>query len=163
DTTASSSSESEIVTVHLTGYLDNPNLEFESVNYSQSDILMFLTRTQNVGSESFEQDQLSASAANVASMWFERQLERNVSRFSGLDDFELRTNGNLLSRRETDQWSVMLGRKIAPNLYVRYERTLSTEPNQQFGLEYRLNRNMSIGGDVDQDGYSINYRYKYRY
>ncbi|MDD5539667.1 MAG: translocation/assembly module TamB domain-containing protein, partial [Candidatus Marinimicrobia bacterium] len=163
DTTTSSSSESEIVTVHLTGYLDNPNLEFESVNYSQSDILMFLTRTQNVGSESFEQDQLSASAANVASMWFERQLERNVSRFSGLDDFELRTNGNLLSSRETDQWSVMLGRKIAPNLYVRYERTLSTEPNQQFGLEYRLNRNMSIGGDVDQDGYSINYRYKYRY
>jgi len=163
DTTSTALSEREIVTVYLTGYLDNPTLEFESGKYSQSDILMFLTRAQNIGSDSFQQEQLSASAANVASMWFERQLERNVSRLSGLDDFELRTNGNLFSNRETDQWSVMLGRKIAPNLYVKYERTLSTEPNQQFGLEYRLNRNMSIAGDYGQDGYSINYRYKYRY
>lgn len=166
DTTTSSSGESEMVTVFLTGYLDNPSLEFESANYSQSDVLMFLARAQNVGSETTGQDQLSASAVNVVGAWFERQLERKVSQISGLDDFELRTGGNLLSSNPTtDQWSVVLGRKLAPNLYVKYERTFSLiEPNQQFGLEYRLNRNMSIAGDVDQEGLlSINYRYKYRY
>jgi len=166
DTTSSSSGESELVTVYLTGYLDNPSLEFESANYSQSDILMFLSRAQNIGSETTGQDQLSASAANVVGSWFERQIERNIGRMAGLDDFELRTNGNLLSSNPTtDQWSVVLGRKLASNLYVKYERTFSlVEPNQQFGLEYRLNRNMSIAGDVDQEGLlSINYRYKYRY
>ncbi|HPN74376.1 MAG TPA: translocation/assembly module TamB domain-containing protein [Candidatus Marinimicrobia bacterium] len=164
DTTTSSSIESEVVTVYLTGYLDNPNIEFQSTNYSQSDILLFLSRAQSIGSITNGQDQLSASAANVASMWFERQLERNISRISGLDDFELRTNGNLFSSQQPDQWSVMLGRKIAPNLYIKYERSFSLiEPYQQFGLEYRINRNISIAGTYDQDGYSINYRYKYRY
>lgn len=165
DTTTSSTDKTEMVTVYLTGYLDSPSLEFESANYSQSDILMFLTRAQNVGSETTGQDQLSASAMNVFGMWFERQLERNIGRISGLDDFELRTSGNLFSNQPADQWSVVLGRKLAPNLYVKYERTFSLiEPNQQFGLEYRLNRNMSIAGDVDQEGLlSINYRYKYRY
>ncbi len=166
DTASTSSSESELVTVYLTGYLDNPSLEFESANYSQSDILMFLARAQNIGSESTGQDQFSTSAVNVVGSWFERQIERNVSRMAGLDDFELRTSGNLLSANpSTDQWSVVLGRKLAPNLYVKYERTFSLiEPNQQFGLEYRINRNMSIAGDVDQEGLlSINYRYKYRY
>jgi len=165
DTTTSSSDESEMVTVYLTGYLDNPSLEFESANYSQSDVLMFLARAQNVGSETTGQDQLSASAVNVVGAWFERQLERKVSQISGLDDFELRTGSNLLSSNPTtDQWSVVLGRKLAPNLYVKYERTFSLiEPNQQFGLEYRLNRNMSIAGDVEEGLLSINYRYKYRY
>jgi autotransporter translocation and assembly factor TamB len=117
DTTSSSSGESELVTVYLTGYLDNPSLEFESANYSQSDILMFLSRAQNIGSETTGQDQLSASAANVVGSWFERQIERNIGRMAGLDDFELRTNGNLLSSNPTtDQWSVVLGRKLASNL-----------------------------------------------
>jgi len=165
DTTASSSKGDEVVTVYLTGYLDNPNIEFQSTSYSQSDILLFLSRAQSIGSVTNGQDQLSASAASIASMWFERQLERNISRISGLDDFELRTNSNLFSSQQLDQWSIMLGQKIAPNLYIKYERSFSLiEPNQQFGLEYRINRNMSIAGTYDQDGgYSINYRYKYRY
>ncbi len=165
DTTTGKTSPSELATVRLTGNLDNPLLEFESTNYSQSDIIMFLTRTQNIGSQAFTQERLSSDALNMFGMYFERQLEKSISRISGLDEFELRTRGNLFANQQPDQWSIVLGRKIARNLYFKYERTFSLiEPNQLFGLEYRLNRNISIAGDVDQEGLlRINYRYKYRY
>ncbi len=166
DTTISqSSTTSEYAIVKLTGYLDDPALSFESQNYSQSDILMFLTRTQNLTSQGLSQENISADALNMFGMYFERQLEKNITRLSGLDEFELRTRGNLLANQQPEQWSILLGRKIAPNLYFKYERTFSlAEPYQQFGLEYRLNRNMSLVGDVDQNGsLRINYRFRFRY
>ncbi|HDP67943.1 MAG TPA: hypothetical protein ENN20_05500, partial [Candidatus Marinimicrobia bacterium] len=156
----------DYVTVLLSGDLKNPTLTFDSNNkYNDSDILMFLTRTQPGGEEGLSQDRISADAMNVFGMYFERQLEQSISRISGLDEFELRTRGNLLSNQQPDQWSVSLGQKLAPNLYLKYERQLSLiEPTQIFGVEYRLNRNFSIAGEVEQDGsYRINYLYKYRY
>jgi len=166
DSTGSiSSDDNEYATVYLTGDLEQPLLEFESSNYSQSDILMFLTRTGSTSEENGSQDRLSSDALNVFGMYFERQLEKSISRLSGLDEFELRTKGNLFSNQSTDQWSVMLGQKLAPNLFVTYERNFSLiEPNQQFGLEYRINRYTSLVGEVDQNGLlRINYQYKYHY
>ncbi|PIS29266.1 MAG: hypothetical protein COT43_04210, partial [Candidatus Marinimicrobia bacterium CG08_land_8_20_14_0_20_45_22] len=160
-----SSDKNEYATVYLTGDMEQPLLTFESSNYSQSDILMFLTRTGSTSEGNSGQDRLSSDALNVFGMYFERQLEKSISRFSGLDEFELRTKGNLFTNETTDQWSVMLGQKLAPNLFVTYERNFSLiEPNQQFGLEYRINRYTSLVGDVDQNGLvRINYQYKYHY
>jgi len=165
DTTDTRSNEEDNVLVRLSGDLQNPTLEFESGKYSESDIIMFLTRTQLGEEDPLNQDRLSADARNIIGMYFERQLEKRISRISGLDEFELRTRGNLLSNQQPDQWSFVLGRKIRPNLYLKYERALSLiEPNQQFGVEYRLNRNISITGDINQEGLlMINYLYKYRY
>lgn len=165
DTTDTRSNEEDNVFVRLSGDLQNPTLEFESGKYSESDIIRFLTRTQLGEEDPLNQDRLSADARNIIGMWFERQLEKSISRISGLDEFELRTRGNLLSNQQPDQWSFVLGRKITPNLYLKYERSLSLiEPNQQFGVEYRLNRNISITGDINQEGLlMINYLYKYRY
>lgn len=162
-----SSGKEEYATVRLTGDLEQPLLEFESTNYSQSDILMFLSGTGGTGIDNSSQDRLSFSALNAFGMYFERQVERSISRYSGLDEFELRTKGNVFSNQPLDKWSFLLGQKIAPNLFItyEYERNFSlTEPNQQFGLEYRLNRNVSVVGDVDQNGLvRINYQYKYHY
>lgn len=158
--------EEDYVTVMLSGDLQNPTLTFDSNNkYNDSDILMFLSRTQLGSEEGLDQKRISADAMNVFGMYFERQLERSISQISGLDEFELRTKGDLFSNQQPDQWSVSLGQKLAPNLYLKYERKLSLiEPTQLFGIEYRLNRNFSIAGEVEQDGsYRINYLYKYRY
>ncbi|MCK4448270.1 MAG: translocation/assembly module TamB domain-containing protein, partial [Candidatus Marinimicrobia bacterium] len=113
----------------------------------------------------YNREQFSSDALNIFGAYFERQVEKNVSRIIGLDAFELRTKSNILSDLQPDQWSMILGQKVARNLYVIYERNLSLiEPNQQVGIEYRLNRNMSIVGDVDQDGLiNIKYKYKYHY
>ncbi|MCD6441726.1 MAG: translocation/assembly module TamB domain-containing protein [Candidatus Marinimicrobia bacterium] len=162
DTMTTQLAEDDYVVIRLSGDLQNPTLEFDSGNkYNESDILMFLTRTGGP----FNQDRLSADVINVFGLYFKRQFEKNISRISGLDEFELRTRGNLLSNRQPDQWSFVIGQKIRPNLYLKYERALSLiEPNQQLGVEYRLSRNISIVGDINQDGLlSINYIYKYRY
>jgi len=159
-------SDEEKVLVRLSGDLQNPILEFESGNFTESDIIRFLTTRTQLGEEDpLNQDRLSADAMNIFGMYFERQLEKSISRISGLDEFELRTRGNLLSNQQPDQWSFVLGQKIWPNLYLKYERALSLiQPNQQLGIEYRLSRNISLTGEVNQDGsYSINYFYKYRY
>jgi len=165
DSLDTGSDEEDNVLVRLSGDLQNPTLEFESGKYSESDIIRFLTRTQLGEEDPLNQDRLSADAMNIIGMYFERQLEKNISRISGLDEFELRTRGNLLSNQQPDQWSFVLGQKIMPNLYLKYERALSLiEPNQQLGIEYRLSRNISLTGEVNQNGsYSINYLYKYRY
>ena len=157
--------ESEYAMVRLTGDLEQLVLTFESENYTQSDILMFLTRAQRASDDFYNREQFSSDALNIFGAYFERQVERNVSRIIGLDAFELRTKSNILSDLQSDQLSMILGQKVARNLYVTYERNLSLiEPNQQVGIEYRLNRNMSIVGDVDQDGLiNIKYKYKYHY
>jgi len=165
NTTEATSSDEDYVTVRLSGDLQNPLLEFDSDKYNEGDILMFLTRTQLGTDDALNQDRISSDAMNVFGMYFERQLEESIGQISGLDEFELRTKGNLLSNQQPDQWSVSMGQKLAPNLYVKYERTLSLiEPTQLFGIEYRLNRNFSVTGEVEQDGsFRVNYLYKYRY
>ena len=167
DSTNTSGSGSDNVTIRLTGDLEQPSLSFESLDdkYSQSDILMFLTRMQRSVEDGTGQGQLSTDAVNVFGAYFQRQLERGVSRLSGLDEFELRTDGNFASGLQPDQWSMMVGQKLAPNLYITYERSLSLiEPNQQIGVEYRLNRNTSLIGEIDQEGLlKFNYRFKYHY
>ncbi|MBL7136487.1 MAG: translocation/assembly module TamB domain-containing protein [Candidatus Marinimicrobia bacterium] len=157
--------ESEYAMVRLTGDLEQPVLTFESENCTQSDILMFLTRAKRASDDFYNPEKFSSDALNIFGAYFERQVEKNVSRIIGLNAFELRTKSNILSDLQPDQWSMILGQKVARNLYVTYERNLSLiEPNQQVGIEYRLNRNMSIVGDVDQDGLiNIKYKYKYHY
>jgi len=168
DSTAIGGGGSNSATIRLTGDLEQPMLTLESRDnrYTQSDILMFLTRMQrSEGDEIFDQNQISSDAVNVFGAYFQRQLERGFSRIAGLDEFELRTDGSFGSGMQADQWSMMVGQRLAPNLYVTYERSLSLiEPNQQIGVEYRLNRNTSIIGEVDQEGLlKFNYRFKYHY
>jgi autotransporter translocation and assembly factor TamB len=159
--TMTTRTEEDYVTVLLSGYLDNPTLVFNSDKYTESDILMYLSYAKSGTEETLNQSQISTGAKNVFGTYFERQLEKNISQISGLDEFELRTRGNY---QQADQWSVTLGRKIAPNLYFTYERSLSLiEPNQQFGVEYRLNRSVSLTGDIENGLWRINYLYKYRY
>jgi hypothetical protein len=155
---------SEWITVRLTGDLEKPDLQFESDKYTQTDILQFLTRTRGGIDEILDQDRLSSQALNVFGQFFERQVERQVNRIIGLDKFDIRTNGNLATVRP-DELSIILGQRISSNMFLTYESNLSiADPCIQVGLEYRLDRNVSIINEVDQDGLiNIKYRFKHRY
>ena len=160
-----SGNEEEMVIVRLTGDLEKPNLLFESSQYSQSDILMILSRTSLNNDETLDASAISSSAMNIFGTYFERQLEQNIARISGLDEFKIRTQGDLFSSQGRDEWSFVVGQRIAPDFYLTYERKLSmVDPNQQLGMEYRLNKYNSIGGDIDQEGLiHINFKLKYHY
>jgi autotransporter translocation and assembly factor TamB len=155
------------IIVTLTGDLHEPNLVLEDENqkYTQSDILALLTFNQRVSTESFDPSKLITQGQNIFGAFFEKELERYGSRMSGFDTFDLRTRGSILQPTASDSISIFLGRRLTENVYFTYERNLSSyNPSQQIGVEYRLNRYMSIIGNVDQNGLvHLRYRLKYQY
>ncbi len=160
-----STEEEEIVAVRLTGDLEKPVLQFESDQYTQSDILRILSRTGTSGGMTLDESSISSGALNIFGSYFERQLERRISEISGLDEFQLRTQGDLFSNQQPGDWSILLGQKVSSNLYITYERNFSlVEPNQQVGLQYYLDRNTSLEGRIDENGlFHINYKIRHNY
>jgi len=142
----------------LTGDFDQPNLDFESEKYSQSDILRILTRTYDSDS------QLSDNATTMFGNYFQRQLERNVGELSGFDEFQLRTKGELFNSEDL-QLSLMLGRKVTDKLYITYEKDFDKlNPKMQVGFRYRLDRKKSFSGSIDDNGlFKIKYRFRQHY
>ena len=156
---------SEYVRVELTGELDNPTLQFISDKYSEADIIRYLARVQTFTNGYPIQEQVTQEALNVFGAYFERLIERQISRLGIVDNIEIRTGGLLSPGLGPDQWTLMLSRRLRSNLFLTYERSLSlTEPFQTFEIEYFISPNFSIVGNVDSEGLiHIRYKYKFRY
>ncbi|MBN2282122.1 MAG: translocation/assembly module TamB domain-containing protein [Candidatus Marinimicrobia bacterium] len=154
-------SEAEI-TVYLTGDLEKPDLQFESEVYSQSDILRILTFTY----DDTDRD-LRNMTSDIASSFLQRQLNRQVSKYTGLDEFQLKTQGNFLEGEFDSQISLMMGRRITNNLYITYERGFDedkTDPRNFFGLRYRIDQKKSISGRIDNNGlFELQYKFRHHY
>ncbi len=157
--TGAQTTEDELVTVYLTGDFEKPNLQFESTQYSQSDILRILTYTYEG-----EEANLKENVYDYAGAFFQRQLERQISKISGLDEFQLKTEGNIFEGLDT-QISIMMGRRITNNLYVTYEKDFDKlNPKSSYGLRYRIDRKKSISGQIDNNGlFQIKYRFRHHY
>lgn len=151
--------DDELVTVYLTGDFEKPNLRFESTQYSQSDILRILTYTYDG-----EEATLKENVYDYAGAYLQRQLERQISKVSGLDEFQLRADGNIFEGLDT-QISIMMGRRITTKLYVTYEKDFDKlNPKSSYGLRYRIDRKKSISGQIDNNGlFQIKYRFRHHY
>lgn len=155
----------EKIIVEMRGNLNKPMLELRSEphNYGESDILELLTFNKRVGGVKTEA--FVAPAQSVLSSYIEKELEKYGGQLSGFDTFDLKTGGALLEQLHPDSTEIILGRQISSNLYLTYQRRLSLiNPKQRVGIEYKLNRNMSILGDVDENGlFHVNYIIRYNY
>jgi len=163
DNTQDITDDDEVVDVYLTGDLEKPDLQFESENYSQNDILSLIQGSQTQSGESTST--IPGGALNVFGQYFERQIERRFSQFSGIDRISFQTNSNLLQQRNLDNWKITLGQRITPNIFVTYEQgAVYSKQTQRVEVEYRFDQNHSIEGNVDQDGlFGINYKIRYNY
>lgn len=163
DNTQDITEDDEVVDVYLTGDLEKPDLQFESANYSQNDILSLILGSQTQSGESTST--IPGGALNVFGQYFERQIERRFSQFSGIDRISFQTNSNLLQQRNLDNWEITLGQRITPNIFVTYEQgAVYSKQTQRVEVEYRFDQNHSIEGNVDQDGlFGINYKIRYNY
>jgi len=155
---------SEYVTVQISGELNNPTLHFISDKYSEADIIKYLAKVQTLESGLTGQ-QLTGEAVNIFGIYFERLLKNQITQLGLVDDIEVRTGGSFTASTPPEQWTIMLSRRLRSNLFLTYERSLSlTEPFQTFEIEYFINPNFSIVGNVDSQGLiHIRYKYKYRY
>ena len=95
------------------------------------------------------------------------EIEKNISRYTPLDEFQLTSQGSLLKSLDGDNdidLKLILGKQFTKKIYVNTEFDMNNIENSKYEATYRLNRRASIVGGVDVDNkWHLSYRIKYYY
>ena len=165
DIRATTDISGEQILVSLTGELDDPVLVLEhSENFfSQEDLLQLLTLQRR-----FDDDvtgEIGRQSAFLFGRFLENELEKNLSRSNPLfDEFEIEGSNTLIDPTDESNLAVKVGTRLTSNLSLSYKRSFSLVQPNQLGVEYRLNRNVSLMVTYDEDGQvHLKYRRKYRF
>ncbi len=149
------------VTLVLTGTMSDPQISFTSSTglYSESDLLQIFALGTN--------PQAGVDPAMTASMSLTniilRRIEEETRLVSGLDRFQIQTTSPRTVLSDLEAVRIHVGKRLWSNVYVgvRADPTLSFN---QYEVAFRISRNMSLVGSVDENGlYQIKYRLKLRY
>ncbi len=174
DIQAETSISDYAITVSLAGRLDNPTLTFEeSTNtLSQSDILTLLTLKTDFTDNNTSSKGFGQVSSSLVSAWFEQQLEKNllqITRDLGIvDEVEITGAGGLIDESSTEDMTISaqrhLSEKLALNYSYSYKRSFGLDNQQLVGVEYKLNRYLSLVGNYDDEGnLQVKYRLRYSY
>ena len=165
DIRATTDISGEKILVSLTGELDDPVLVLEhSENFfSQEDLLQLLTLQRR-----FDDDvtgDIGRQSAFLFGRFLENELEKNLARSNPLfDEFEIEGSSTLIDPTDESDLAVKVGTRLTSNLSLSYKRSFSLVQPNQLGVEYRLNRNVSLMVTYDEDGQvHLKYRRKYRF
>mgnify|MGYP000950751661 CR=1 FL=1 len=150
--------DSEIL-LGVFGPLDNPEWRFDSdKGYSESDILQLLTFNTRVSEEGFSTEGLGTQAQTILGAYLERQLEKNFIKTTGLkssgiiQDVQISGTSELLNPNQGEEFSI--NARLNQNFSLSYKRSFSLEAayKNKVGVEYKLNPNFSVIGNVDESG-----------
>ena len=137
-----------MVTIHLTGTVEEPKLDFTSnPSQSESDIvsLLLFGRTSSElssGETNFVQEQ----AGTVAASYVSAQLEREVGQKLGLDVFEI----NAAEGNER----VAVGKYVSSNTLLRAYQEMGTESYGGVAVEHALTQEFDLEVTADDRGQS---------
>ena len=97
--------------------------------------------------------------------FLENELEKSLARSNPLfDEFEIEGSAALIDPTEDQDVAVKVGTRLTSNLSLSYKRSFSLVKPNELGVEYRLNRNVSLVVTYDDDGQvHLKYRRKYRF
>ena len=141
------------------GAFDNPEWIFDSdKGYTESDILQLLTFNTRVAEEGFTTEGLGTQAQTILGAYLERELERNFFKSTGLkstgliEDVEISGTSELINPGQGEEFSISA--KVNKNFSLSYRRSFSLEAayKNKVGVEYKLNPNFSVIGNVDETG-----------
>ena len=81
-----------------------------------------------------------------------------------MDELEIEGSESILNPSDESDLAVKVGTRLSSNLFLSYKQYFSlTQPNQ-VGVEYRLNRNVSLVVTYDEDGQvHLKYLRKYQF
>ena len=165
DIRATTDISGEQILVSLTGELDDPVLVLEhSENFfSQEDLLQLLTLQRRFDDE--VTGNIGRQSAFLFGRFLENELEKNLARSNPLfDEFEIEGSSTLIDPTDESNLAVKVGTRLTSNLSLSYKRSFSLVQPNQLGVEYRLNRNVSLMVTYDEDGQvHLKYRRKYRF
>ncbi|MEA3285838.1 MAG: translocation/assembly module TamB domain-containing protein [Candidatus Marinimicrobia bacterium] len=154
----------ERVELTLSGDLNEPELiiNAENTQLTQSDVITYLTLNQKMVEISFDRQSALNPVQSYSVMLAEKQLSKIGRKYIGLDEV-----GIDLASDSTGGTRFQLGQRLSKNLKATYEGGLQPTDGQSdydFGLEYQINRNVSVTGKVNQHGeVELNGRLKFTY
>ena len=116
-------------------------------------------------SDAIEDPSASSQVGELLASYMERELERNVSLYTELDEFKVNRSGSIISGLDDSNVNVYLGKRVSSNLYLNTRINLNqNDKMNEYEMAYRLNRNMSVVARIDENQYwHFNFRYKYKY
>ena len=110
-------------------------------------------------------DNIGRQSAFLFGKFLENELEKSLARSNPLfDEFEIEGSAALIDPTEDQDVAVKVGTRLTSNLSLSYKRSFSLVKPNELGVEYRLNRNVSLVVTYDDDGQvHLKYRRKYRF
>jgi len=162
--------EEEHIIIKLVGSWDNPQPILESSSgFSEGDIFELLTFGKR-----FEDQEISAKGfgLNLAGSYLERQFEKNFLQATGLkeagivDDVNISGTAGLMDSNNLQDFEISAERQITDNLSLNYSYhrsfSLSNPVTNKVGVEFKVNRFVSLVGNVDELG-NMHVKYRLRY
>lgn len=180
DLIASTTIADEEIRLRVKGDLDNADLILESSSgFSESDIIELLTFGSRFEDQSILSNGFGVQATSILGALLETQLEKNLEEMSSLrilkpDEIDVSGTASFISgqnlsaseRNELEDFKISAKKKFGSKTYANlsYKKSFSlTNPDQlQIGVEYKLNRNLSLVGNMDDKG-NLHLKYRYRY
>ena len=170
DITANTTIDGERIEISIIGLIDNPNLIFTSERgFSQSDILELLTWRKKFEEQDITSTGLGYQASDIVLSWFGSQLDKNILELSGLnrlgilENIDVHGTTGLLTAGKDFSISAPLTDNVLINYAYRRSFGIS-DSYHALGVELRLNRNLSLIGNIDRSGYMhVKYRIRYKY
>jgi len=170
DITANTTIDGERIDISIVGPIDNPLLTFTSESgFSQSDILELLTWRKRFEEQDITSTGLGYQASDIVLSWFGSQLDKNIFEISGLkrlgilENIDVHGTTGLLTAGKDFSISAPLTDNVLINYAYRRSFGIS-DSYHALGVELRLNRNLSLIGNIDRSGYMhVKYRIRYKY
>jgi hypothetical protein len=170
DISANTIIDGERIEISIVGLIDNSILTFTSESgFSQSDILELLTWRKRFEVQDLTSSEIGTQATDIAISWFGSQLDKNILELSGLNRLSILENVDihgttgLLTAGKDFSISAPLTDNVSVN--YAYRRSFGLlDSYHSLGIELRLNRNLSLVGNIDRSGYMhVKYRLRYAY
>jgi len=180
DLIASTNIADEKIRLRITGDLDDADLILESSSgFSESDIIELLTFGSRFEDQELSSTGFGVQATSVLGSLLETQFEKNLEEMSALkmlkpDEIDVSGTASFISgqnlsaseRNDLEDFKISAKKKFGSKTYANlsYKKSFSlTNPDQlQIGVEYKLNRNLSLVGNMDDKG-NLHLKYRYRY
>jgi len=170
DISANTVIDGERIEISIVGLIDNSILTFTSESgFSQSDILELLTWRKRFEDQEISSTEIGYQASDIVFSWFGSQLDKNILELSGLNRLSILENidvhgtTGLLTAGKDFSISAPLTDNVSVN--YAYRRSFGLlDSYHSLGIELRLNRNLSLVGNIDRSGYMhVKYRLRYAY
>ena len=180
DLMASTTIADEEIRLRIKGDLNNADLVLESSSgFSESDIIELLTFGSRFEDQALSSNGFGVQATSMLGSLLETQLEKNLEEMSSLkllkpDEIDVSGTASFISgqnlsaseRNDLEDFKISAKKKFGSKTYANlsYKKSFSlTNPDQlQIGVEYKLNRNLSLVGNMDDKG-NLHLKYRYRY